>query len=84
MNKEEIFAIAEKYRNMSDKEKRYGESRCALFEQIADFIEDNYFEFEDNEDFESEEDIVNFAKESMNSFLNHFDKEDLENMDMID
>lgn len=84
MNKEGIYAIAEKYRNMSDKQKRYGESRCAQFEQIADYIEDNYFEFEDNEDFESEEDIVNFAKESMDSFLNHFDKEDLENMDMID
>ena len=84
MTKEEINAIAMKYHNMSEQIRRYGEAKCAFFEQIADNIEDKVFNFEDKEDFETEEDVVEFVKESIHSFENFYDDEDLENMDMFD
>lgn len=84
MTKEEIVAIVVKYHNMSEKERLYGESKCAYYEQIADNIENNIYVFEDDENFETEEDIVEFIKEDINSFENYYDMEDLENMDMLD
>jgi len=40
--------------------------------------------FEDDENFETEEDIVEFIKEDIDFFGNYYDMEDLENMDMLD
>lgn len=85
MNKNDIIAIANKYRNMSENEFRYGAAKCAYYEQIADNIENNIFVFEDDdENFETEEDIVEFIKEDIDSFEKFYDMEDLENMDMLD
>ena len=59
MTKEEIEAIAEKYRLMSEKENIYGELKCALYEQISWGIEDNIYEFIDDEHFEGF--VVNYC-----------------------
>lgn len=84
MNKDDVIAIANKYRNMSKNEFRYGAAKCAYYEQIADNIEDSISLFEDDEFFETEEDIIEFIKEDIDSFENFYDMEDLENMDMLD
>lgn len=84
MKKEDIIAIAIKYHNMSANERRYGEAKCAFFEQIANNIEDDVSVFVDDENFETEEDVVEFVKEEIDTFDNFYDSEDLENMDMFD
>ncbi len=85
MDKDDIIAIANKYRNMSENEFRYGDAKCAYYRQIADIIENSISLFEDDdENFETEEDIVEFIKEDIDSFENIYDMEDLENMDMLD
>ena len=40
MEKEQVLAIAEKYRNMSQDDSTYGADQCAKFEQYADIIEE--------------------------------------------
>ena len=84
ITKDEIIAIAIKYHRKSNQERRYGEAKCAFFDQIADNIEDNYYEFEENDNFETEEDVVEFVKESIRSFGDFYADEDMENMDMFD
>lgn len=84
MNKDDIIAIANKYRNMSENEFRYGDANCAYYRQITDNIENSISLFEDDDNFETEEDIVEFVKEDIDSFDNFYDTEDLENMDMLD
>ena len=81
MTKEDIEAIIEKYRKMSKNERYYGENKCLIFEYIADQIQVHTYDFIDNENYESEEDVINTIKVILDSQDGFFDDEDYENMD---
>ena len=63
MERKEIKELIEKYRRMSQQERRYGAEKCAFFERVADQIEDNIYSYEDDS-FESQEDIINDVREA--------------------
>lgn len=63
MERKEIKELIEKYRRMSQQERRYGAEKCAFFERVADQIEDNIYSYEDDS-FESKEDIINDVMEA--------------------
>lgn len=63
MERKEIKELIEKYRWMSQQERRYGAEKCAFFERVADQIEDNIYSYEDDS-FESKEDIINDVREA--------------------
>lgn len=63
MERNEIKELIEKYRRMSQQERRYGAEKCAFFERVADQIEDNIYSYEDDS-FESKEDIINDVRKA--------------------
>lgn len=83
MGKEELEAIIEKYRKKSENRSFFGDDKCAEFEEIADYIEDNMFVLIDV-DLETEEDVICFVKEDISMGINHYDKEDYINMGLLD
>lgn len=84
MTKEEIEAIIEKYRKRSQNVRFYGEEKCFFYEQVAEQILENINTFIDNDDYESEEDIINDVKESFDLQDGIFYDDDYENMDLQD
>ena len=84
MEKEQVLAIVEKYRNKSQDDSTYGADQCALFEQYADIIEENIDLFIEDDYYETEEYVVEFAKETYSLGVDHYDMEDYINMDMLD
>ena len=84
MNKEELQGIIEKYQRKSEDVYPSNEEKAALYERIANQLE-NYIEtYVDNEMFSTEEDVVNDIKELFDEVDNFYDAEDYENMDMLD
>ena len=79
MTKDELLEVVAKYRRMSDKEMKYGADKCALFDRIADQLEDNIEMYVDDDYYESEKDIIDDIKEVFDEIDNYFDDEDLEN-----
>ena len=71
MEKEEIIAIAEKYRKKGQNVSFYGEDICYEFEQIAEIIEENLDEIIE-EDYSTEVDVVAFAKETLILGQDHY------------
>ena len=60
------------------------EEKAALFERIANQLEDNINDYVDSEYFTTEEDVINDIKESLDEVDNFYSEEDYENMDMLD
>ena len=81
MKREELEAIIEKYYKMSENVSLYGENKCANYEYIAGKIEDNIFDFIDDEHFETEEDVVEYVRENYYPF---WKLEDLVDIGLID
>lgn len=77
MERKEIKELIEKYRRMSQQERRYGAEKCAFFERVADQIEDNIYTYEDD-CFETEEDIINDVKEAFAEVDDNYEREDYE------
>lgn len=84
MEKEEIIAIAEKYRNQSQDNSTYGADQCALFEQYANIIEEEMNLLIEDDYYETEKDVVEFAKETLSLGQDHYDREDYINMGLIE
>lgn len=76
MEKEQVLAIAEKYRNMSQDDSTYGADQCALFEQNASIIEEEINLLVKDDSYETEEDVVEFAKETYSIGVDQYDRED--------
>ena len=83
MEKEQVLAIAEKYRKKGQNLSFYGEDKCYEFEQIAEIIEENLNEIMED-DYSTEEDVVAFAKETLSLGQDHYDREDYINMGLLD
>ena len=58
MTKEEIQEIVAKYRRKSGQELKYGADKCAMFDRIADQLEDNLDLYVDDDFFQSEKEII--------------------------
>ena len=82
MNKEELHGIIEKYQRKSERVYPSNEEKAALYERIANQLEDDIETYVDNEMFSAEEDVVNDIKELFDEVDNIYDAEDYENMDM--
>ena len=63
MNKEELQGIIEKYQRKSERVYPSNEEKAALYERIANQLEDDIETYVDNEMFSTEEDVVNDIKE---------------------
>ena len=79
MTKEELLEIVAKYRRMSDKEMKYSADKCALFDRIADQLEDDIEMYVDDDYFQSEREIIEDIMESFDEMDNFFDNGDWEN-----
>lgn len=76
MTKDELLEVVAKYRRMSDKEMKYGADKCALFDRIADQLEDNIEMYVDDDYFQSEKEIIDDIRESFDEFDSFLDDED--------
>ena len=83
MKKEQVLAIVEKYRHKSQDYSTYGVDQCALFEQYADIIEEE-INLLIEDDYKTEKDVVDFAKETYSLGVDHYDREDYINMGLLD
>lgn len=84
MERNEIKELIEKYRRMSQQERRYGAEKCAYFDRVADQIEDNIYTYEDDS-YETEEDIIDDVKETfdeVDSFYDDIDEDELDNYEL--
>ena len=84
MTGNEVEAIVEKYRKMSNNLSFFGEDKCVFFEQIADYISDNKYSYVDDDFFESEQDIIEAIKSDFDQQDHIFDREDYINMGLLD
>ena len=79
MTKEEIQEIIAKYRRKSNQELKYGADKCAMFDRIADQLEDNIEMYVDDDYYKSEREIIEDILESFDEIDSFIDKEDWEN-----
>lgn len=84
MKKEELQGIIEKYQRKSEHVYHSNEEKAALYERIANQLENDIETYVDNELFSTEEDVVSDIKEIFDEVDNFYDAEDYENMDMLD
>jgi hypothetical protein len=84
MKKEELQGIIEKYQRKSEHVYPSNEEKSALYERIANQLENDIETYVDNELFSTEEDVVSDIKEIFDEVDNFYDAEDYENMDMLD
>jgi hypothetical protein len=62
MQKEQVQAIAEKYRKLASSTEQYDDEKANNYERFADYIEENDY-FEDDY-YETEEDLLNDFNET--------------------
>ena len=75
MTKEEIQEIIAKYRRMSDQELKYGADKCAMFDRIADQLEQDIDMYVDDDYFQSEKEIIEDIRELFGEHDSYFDYE---------
>ena len=76
MTNEEIQEIVAKYRQMSHQELEYGDEKCALFERIANQLEQDIDLYVDDECFQSEKEIIDDLIELFEDYDKHFNNDD--------
>lgn len=72
MERKQIEELIEKYRRMGTQELKYGEEKCAFFDRVAEQIKDSIEEYVDD-DFLTEEDIIDSVKEVFDEDDNYYD-----------
>lgn len=82
MDKDNILDIIEKYFEMSEKEYRYGAEKCALYERIAHYLEENIDKYIEDDYFQDELELINAVKDELEEMDGFYDEEDWENMDL--
>lgn len=76
MTKDELLEVVAKYRRMSDKEMKYGADKCALFDRIADQLEDDIEMYVDDDRFQSEREIIEDILELFDDYDSFLDDEE--------
>ena len=77
MTKEEIQEIIAKYRRKSDQEQKYGADKCAMYDRIADQLEQDIDLYVDDDCFQSEKEIIDDITELFDEYDRQFDDEDM-------
>ena len=77
MTKEEIQEIVAKYRQMSDQELKYGPDKCAMFDRIADQLEQDIDLYVDDDCFQSEKEIVDDIIDLFDEYDSFFDDDNM-------
>ena len=77
MTKEEIQEIVAKYRRMSDQEQKYGADKCAMFDRIADQLEQDIDLYVDDDYFQSEKEIIEDICELFDEFDSFLDDDNM-------
>ena len=84
MTKEEIQEIVAKYRRMSDQELKYGADKCALFDRIADQLEQDVELYVDDDFYQSEKEIIDDIVELFDDHDKYFgEEEELDNHECL-
>lgn len=73
MTKEKIQEIVAKYRWMSNQELTYGADKCALFDRIADQLENDIDLYVDDDYFQSEKEIIDDVVGLFDEYDRHYD-----------
>jgi hypothetical protein len=76
MTKEEIQEIVAKYRRMSDQELKYGADKCAMFDRIADQLEQDIDLYVNDDYFQSEKEIIDDIVELFDDYDKYFNNDD--------
>jgi hypothetical protein len=84
MKKEELENLIEKCRELSSKFYPRNEEKGALYDRIAEQLEDNINDYVDDDYFTTEDEVIDDIKNSFIESDNFFTEEDYENMDMLD
>ncbi len=85
MNKEDIEYIIKKYQSLSSRCcQRNNQKKAALYDRIAEQLEYDIDNYIDNDNFTSEEEIIEDIRNLFDTVDNFYDEEDYENMDMLD
>ena len=77
MTKEEIQEIIAKYRRKSDQELKYGADKCAMFDRIADQLEQDIDMYIDDDYFPSEKEIIDDIVELFDEYDRNFDVDNM-------
>ena len=84
MTKEEIQEIIAKYRRKSDQEQKYGADKCAMFDRIADQLEQDVELYVDDDFYQSEKEIIDDIVELFDDHDKYFgEEEELDARDFI-
>ena len=75
MERHDIEKLIVRYNNMSGKEYHYGSEKCALYERIAGYLEDDIEYYADNETFSDEQEIIDDIKERIEGLDNCYDED---------
>ena len=81
MTIEEIQEIVAKYRRKSGQELKYGADKCALFDRIADQLEQDIDLYVDDDFYQSEKEIIDDIVELLDEYDRFFDDDDWQNGD---
>ena len=76
MTKEEIQEIVAKYRLMSNQELKYGADKCAMYDRIADQLEQDIDLYVDDDYFQSEKEIINDIIDLFDEYDRHSDNDE--------
>ena len=77
MTEEEIQEIIAKYRRKSDQELKYGADKCAMFDRIADQLEQDIDMYIDDDYFPSEKEIIDDIVELFDEYDRNFDVDNM-------
>ncbi len=83
MTKDEILGIIAKYRRMSNQELKYGADKCALFDRIADQLEDDIEMYVDDDYFQSEREIIEDITGLFDEHDKYFGEEEHDNHECL-
>lgn len=76
MTKDEILQIVTRYRKKSNQELKYGADKCAMFDRIADQLEDDIDLYVDDDFFQTEKEIIDDITRLFDDYDSSFGNED--------
>ena len=77
MDRKKLIELSDSYRKKSQNELKFGEKKCRFFDRVADQLEESFDEYLDD-DFQTEEDIINDIKELFAEVDGDYDFDDEE------
>ncbi len=73
MTREEVDEILQKYQERSERDDKYGYDKCALYARIVRNLERDINDYVDNDDFETEADIIHYITDRIEEAYGFYD-----------